>query len=105
MGAYALWALQWASYLSKVNAAVFKWTLDRVHLYWDDVIVFSQDFRTHLEHLGAVFQALERYGLKLQPEKCQLFLRHVKFLRHCVSGEGVTPDPDKLTVVREWPIP
>lgn len=73
--------------------------------YLDDVIVFSPDFRTHLEHQGAVFEALEWCGLKLRPEKCQLFCRQVKFLGHCVSGEGVAPDPDKLTVVKEWPTP
>ncbi len=36
-------------------------------VYLDDVIVFSQDFRTHLEHLGAVFKALERYTTREVP--------------------------------------
>lgn len=72
--------MQWC-----LNCPLKKSTL----VYLNDVIVFSKDFRTHLEHLGAVFQDLERYGLKLQTKKCQLFCRQVKFLGNCVSGEEV----------------
>ncbi|XP_062386073.1 uncharacterized protein LOC134073108 [Sardina pilchardus] len=74
-------------------------------VYLDDVIVFSPDFPTHLRHLEEVFRAMERYGLKLRPEKCQLFRQEVKFLGHCVSYQGVAPDPEKVSAVQEWQPP
>lgn len=74
-------------------------------VYLDDVIVFSVDFAAHLDHLDGVFQSLHRYGLKLRPEKCQLFQREVKFLGHCISGKGVSPDPDKVAAVQDWQPP
>ncbi|KAL2098960.1 hypothetical protein ACEWY4_005440 [Coilia grayii] len=61
--------------------------------------------QAHLNHLEEVFQAMERYGLKLRPEKCQLFQNEVKFLGHCVSGKGVSPDPGKVAAVQEWQPP
>lgn len=74
-------------------------------VYLDDLILFSVDFTAHLQHLEEVFRALQRYGLKLRPEKCQLFRNEVKFLGHCVSKEVVAPDPDKVSAVQEWPPP
>lgn len=74
-------------------------------IYLDDVIVYSVDFMTHLSHLEAVFEALWKYGLKLRPEKCQLFQRQVKFLGHLVSAEGVAPDPQKVAAVHDWEPP
>ncbi|KAG5284705.1 hypothetical protein AALO_G00029590 [Alosa alosa] len=68
-----------------------------------------QEIRTllqvHLQHLEEVFRALERYSLKLRLEKCQLFRKEVKFLGHCVSNKGVSPDPDKVSTVQEWQPP
>uniref|UniRef100_A0AAV2MC89 Reverse transcriptase n=1 Tax=Knipowitschia caucasica TaxID=637954 RepID=A0AAV2MC89_KNICA len=55
----------------------------------------ERDFPEHLQHLEAVFRSLGQYGLKLRPEKCQLFQRQVKFLVHVVSSQGVSADPDK----------
>lgn len=74
-------------------------------VYLDDVIVFSPDFTSHLYHLEKVFQTMGKYGLKLRPEKCQLFRKEVKFLGHCVSSEGVSPDPEKVSTVQEWEPP
>lgn len=71
-------------------------------VYLDDVIVFSRNFSDHLKHLEAVFQALGRYGLKLCPDKCQIFQKQVKFLGHVVSGQGVSPDPEKVAAVADW---
>lgn len=79
--------------------------VDSTLVYLDDVIVFSPDFATHLLHLEQVFQAMERYGPKLRPEKCQLFRKEVKFLGHCVSAAGVSQDPEKVSSVQGWEPP
>ncbi|XP_070819607.1 uncharacterized protein [Chaetodon trifascialis] len=74
-------------------------------VYLDDVIVFSRNFSDHLDHLESVFQALEHYGLKLRPEKCQLFQKQVKFFGHVVSSQVVSPDSDKVAAVAGWQPP
>lgn len=78
---------------------------DHLLIYLDDVIVYSPDFELHLKHLEQVFQTLEEYGLKLHPQKCRLFQRSVKYLRHVVSRQGVATDPEKTAAVRDWPTP
>ena len=43
--------------------------------------------------------------MKLNPEKCTLFQKEVKFLGHVVNEDGVSTDPDKTMVIREWSTP
>lgn len=74
-------------------------------IYLDDVLLFSPDFDSHLQHLEAAFEKLWQYGLKLQPHKCKFFQRKVNFLGHVVSKEGVATDPEKTAAVQQWPPP
>ena len=74
-------------------------------IYLDDIIVFSKDLDSHLERLGEVFTRLETAGLKLKPEKCELFAKRVNYLGHVVSEHGVETDQEKIQSVKEWPVP
>ena len=76
-----------------------------VLLYLDDVIVYSKSYQEHLTHLSDVFQVLIQHGLKVKPSKCHLLKPQVHYLGHVVSAEGVQPDPAKVEVVKNWPIP
>ncbi|XP_043199138.1 uncharacterized protein LOC122368890, partial [Amphibalanus amphitrite] len=74
-------------------------------VYLDDVIVLGKTFREQSSHLEAVFKRLLDVGLKLNPKKCNLFQRQVKYLGHVVSHKGISADPDKSRAVEEWPVP
>ena len=74
-------------------------------LYLDDVIVFSKDFKSHLEQLAEVCQRFRSPQLKLRQEKCQLFQREVHYLRHVVSQHGFATDPAKIAAVQDWKTP
>lgn len=78
---------------------------DFLLIYLDDVIVYSPDFNSHLDHLGEVFAKLRDHGLKLQPAKCRLFQHSVQYLGHVVGRGGVETDPAKVEAVRDWPVP
>ena len=74
-------------------------------VYLDDIIVYGRTFQEHLERLAAVFERLERAGLRLKPSKCHLLRRNVEFLGHVVSAEGISTDPAKIERVKDWPVP
>lgn len=74
-------------------------------IYLDDVIIFSDTIQTHFQRLEAVFTRLEQYGLKLKGSKCEFFQLEVKYLGHVVSADGVRTDPDKISVLKDWPVP
>ena len=82
------------------------------HLPWtqalsfvDDTIVHSRTMQDHLASLDAVFTAFVNAGLKLGPEKCELFRRSVKFLGHKISKNGIHVLPDYIEVITQWPLP
>ena len=72
-------------------------------VYLVDIIVYSADVDTHLERLRAVYGRLQAAGLKLNPSKCRLFQRRVRFLGHIVSEGGTATDPEKVQAVATWP--
>lgn len=76
-----------------------------VIVYIDDINVASKTFEEHLEHLKRVFDRLMKAGLKLSPEKCFFFKEELPFLGHVVSREGIHTDPEKLRVIKDFPIP
>ena len=74
--------------------------------YLDDVLVFSKDFDSHLEHLRIVLQRLRDNGMKLKPRKCSLYQDHVKYLGHVVLSDGYCVDTSNVKAVesmREYP--
>ena len=73
--------------------------------YLDDILIFSPDNKAHLKHLEIVFQRLREADLKLKASKCNFFKRHIQYLGHLVSGEGIEPLPEKLEAVRKMPPP
>lgn len=74
-------------------------------VYLDDVIIFGKSFEEMLDHLKQVFLRLRSANLKLNPRKCSFFKREIKYLGHVVSEGGVTTDPEKISAVRNWPVP
>ena len=74
-------------------------------IYLDDIIIYSQTFEEHLHRLENVFKQLELHGLKLKGSKCEFFKHQVNYLGHVVSDQGIQTDPEKISALKEWPVP
>ena len=73
--------------------------------YLDDILVYSPDMETHLEHLRALFMKLREADLKLKEVKCNFLKKHIQYLGHIISGKGITPMPEKLVCIKDMPPP
>ena len=69
--------------------------------YLDDILVFSPDMTMHLQYLRHLFNRLRATDLKLKEIKCNFLKRHIQYLGHIVSGEGITPLPGKLSSIQK----
>ena len=73
--------------------------------YLDDIIIFSENETDHLRHVEEIFRRLEHFDLKMKREKCAFFKRHIQYLGHVISKEGIQPLPEKLESIRKMPHP
>lgn len=73
--------------------------------YLDDLLVYSNTFAEHLQHLEQVFEKLQHYGFKLKASKCTFAQHKVRLLGHLVSSDGITVDDDKIDAIKKIPIP
>lgn len=73
--------------------------------YIDDILVASSSESEHVEHLKSVFTRLQEYNIVINPSKCVLGEKQVLFLGHIITSEGVKPNIDKVTVIRNFPRP
>ena len=73
--------------------------------YVDDILVHSETFEDHLDHLRILFTRLRERDIKLKPSKCLMARKGLGFLGHVISENGISPDPQKVEAVRNWETP
>ena len=76
-----------------------------VRVYMDDIIIFSKNMTEHAKHVEAVLAALSNEGYCCRPEKCVFGADEVPYLGHVISGDGLSVDPMKVALVKDWPAP
>ena len=76
-----------------------------VFAYIDDLLVASSSREEHYSHLKELFQRLDEFGLVVNPDKCTFGVESVEFLGHHVSAKGVSPLPEKVNAIVDFPVP
>ena len=94
-----------STYARLVNMILDGMPHDQVLPYLDDTVIHSSTLAEHLQAMDRVMMAMRKAGLKLQPDKCQLFQEQIDYLGHRVTKEGICPIPEYVQVVKEWPMP
>lgn len=75
------------------------------YIYLDDCILYSHTLLSHMEKLELVFSRLREANLKLQPDKCEFLRREVAYLGHVITDKGVSPNPEKVKAISQFPTP
>ena len=73
--------------------------------YLDDICIFVETADQMLDYIELVFSRLKEFNLKIKPEKSHFFQTSVTFLGHILSADGVLPNPEKVTKIKDWPTP
>ena len=74
-----------------------------VYHFLDELVVYSEDFDSHIKHIGIVLDLLRSAGLTVKLEKVVFATQEISFLGHLVSGAGVRIDPERTIAIREIP--
>lgn len=76
-----------------------------VLVFFDDILIYRVDCKTHLSHLEEIMDILRSRQLYANKKKWLFGQNSVEYLGHIISKEGVGEDPTKVGSVQEWPIP
>lgn len=71
-----------------------------IEIYVDNILVKSVRVDDLVKDLEEIFVILQRYGLKLNPNKCIFDVRSVKFLSYMMIERGIEVNPKRLSYVR-----
>ncbi|XP_074342186.1 putative mitochondrial protein AtMg00860 [Apium graveolens] len=76
-----------------------------VLVFFDDILVYSQNISDHWVHLEAVFKLMKDYQMYAKQRKYIFAVNKVEYLGHFISARGVEIDPGKVAAVDSWHVP
>lgn len=94
-----------SSFQRLMNEVLRKHLDIRCFVYLDDIIIFSKSLQDHINDVKLIFTELEKANLKIQPDKSEFLTKKVEFLGHVITTQGITPNPDKIISIQNYPIP
>ena len=79
--------------------------LDGVLCLMDDVLVYGKTESEHDDRLDKVLQTMQRAGMTLNKDKCQFLQDSIMFLGQLTDKNGIRPDPQKVSAIKDIPTP
>jgi hypothetical protein len=76
-----------------------------VLVFFDDILIYSKTWQSHLSHVDQVLHLLSQHQLFLKHSKCAFGASEVEYLGHIVGKAGVWVDPKKIEAMQDWPRP
>ena len=73
--------------------------------YLDDILIYSSPPAEHLNHIRLVVNELKECKIVCRAHKCRFNRLSLPYLGHILSVDGVKPDPRKVQIVVNWPMP
>ncbi|KAI3730743.1 hypothetical protein L1987_61919 [Smallanthus sonchifolius] len=89
-----------ATFQGLMNSVYQKLLRKSVLIFFDDVLVYSQNLQQHVSDLREVLQLFRDNQLFAKKSKCSFAGSQVEYLGHVISKEGVATDPSKTEAVK-----
>jgi len=67
----------------------------------DDIVIFGKDEEDHDNNFHGMIRRCKETGIKLNPDKCFIRQDHIKFYGIICGPDGIKPDPDKVSVLKQ----
>lgn len=74
-------------------------------VYFDDVVVYTQDWESHLQELGTLLSRLSAAGLVVNLKKCEFVSAQVQYLGYVVGHGKVQPPDSKVEAIKSFHSP
>lgn len=83
----------------RLLTAIFRDVIGKfMHVYLDDIFIYSDTVEDHERHLKLVLDRLRENTLYLKWSKCNLYAKTMDCLGHVIDDRGIHPDSDKMSL-------
>src|SRR5256884_1469218 len=76
-----------------------------VFVYLDDIFIYSDTLKDHIDHIKQVCLKLREHRLYASAKKSQFFADKLEILGHYIDNQGIHADPSKIEKIMNWPTP
>lgn len=94
-----------ATFQAYINAALAKKLDVFVIVYLDDILIYSENPKDHVDYVKWVLDRLQKQSLFANLKKCFFHMEEVSFLGYIVFANGVHIENSRVDCVKNWPEP
>ena len=70
-----------------------------IQVYVDDIVIKTREAKTLIDDLREMFDNLDHYKIKLNPEKCAFSVPSGQLLGYLISQRGIEANPKKIRAI------
>lgn len=71
----------------------------------DDILIYSENEEEHFKDIEMVLEALDKYKMRISPEKSKFFQKELTFLGYKIDENGISPPEPKVEAIKMFPLP
>jgi hypothetical protein len=94
-----------STFQSLMNHVFYPFIYHFVLVLFDDILIYSKTWPSHLSHVTQVLHLLSKHQIFLKKSKCSFGASEVEYLGHIVEKDGVRVDSKKIESMQYWPLP
>ncbi|WVZ76736.1 hypothetical protein U9M48_024681 [Paspalum notatum var. saurae] len=76
-----------------------------VLVFFDDILVYSKSWSSHMQHVRAVLTVQRDNVLVLKRSKCLFGEQRMHYLGYVITNDSIAMGNDKMEAVQAWPLP
>ena len=85
-----------------INATLREYLNDFCTIYLNDILIYSDNRKNHIEHVNKIFEKFQKIEFFLDINKCEFFITKMKYLSFIITIENIKMNSIKIDVVINW---
>ena len=94
-----------ATFQHYINSVLSNLLDDCCIVYFDDILIYSDNEEEHKMDVQKVLQCLHHTKLFCKASKCKFMTDKTSFLSFMIGPNRVEMEPEQVATILEWPVP
>ncbi len=85
-----------------MNDILMNYLDEFVITYLNDIIVYSNNKKSHIQHVRKILQRLREANIQTNVNKCEFHITETKFLKMIVERDEIKMNSEKVKAIMKW---